>query len=288
MTESDKALYASLMGSDNLELLPGGQSSVSKSLGASLSAIKGNPPFKGEVALQISVKYYSQGVAGTPVDTAPSALPTALKTQYPVYFFGKGDLRANYAKASSLVNLAAWDEDKMSVIVGGQNAQSVIYPDSANPTTPYAIGSVVNNRLAKGDVLLVIPMSGFTAGASATTVIAEVLIHCNNVAYSTMIDALASDILGINMIRYTVDPSQTSQLNNQIEIIKQSPLGKTSSDSLDPNTYITGQTFNNNISDIPINLPVDKNLGLATLVNYDVVSFTWTVTFLYVNKFAGK
>jgi hypothetical protein len=127
-------------------------------------------------------------------------------------------------------------------------------------------------------------MLGFVAAAAATTVIAEIQIHCNNVPYLTLVDSLGSDLITINMIRYTVLLALVAQLGNQITLIMQTLFGKTSTDTLDPNTYITSNTFNANIADIPLTLPVDKNLILATVVNFDCVQFTWTLTVAKIQK----
>jgi hypothetical protein len=127
-------------------------------------------------------------------------------------------------------------------------------------------------------------MVGFVAAAAATTIIAEVHIHCNNVPYLTLVDSLGSDLITLNMIRYTVLLALVAQLGNQITLIMQTLFGKTSTDTLDPNTYITSNTFNPNIADIPLTLPVDKNLILATVVNFDCVQFTWTLTVAKIQK----
>lgn len=289
MTEAEKALQARLIGgSDNLELLPGGKSSVSEGIGAALSEIMGNPPFKAEINVNVSVKYYSQAVAGTPVEVLPANLPAAQKDQYPVYLFGQSDMASNYRKARQLITSTAWNLTKMAVIVGGDSSKETITPDTANPATHYALGSVVNNRLRNGDVLLVMPQVGFVAGAAGTTTIAEVLIRCTNVAYATLLASLSSDLITLNMIRYVVDDTQIEQLTNQIEMIYQTLFGKASTDTLDPNSFVTGGTYNKNIADIPITIPIDKNLVFGSQVNYDVTSFSWTMTVLRIDPLTNR
>jgi len=73
-------------------------------------------------------------------------------------------------------------------------------------------------------------------------------------------------------------------LTNQITLIRQSLFGKTNTDTLDPNTYITGGTFNPNIADIPITIPIDKNLVLATVLNFDAGIVNWVVTVATIRK----
>lgn len=290
MTDAELALARSLRGADSLELNPNLDPSVSRGIGAALSQIMGNPPFKAEINVNISVKYYSQLVPGLPVEIAPAALQAAQKTQYPVYFFGQSDKASHYRKARQLLNTASWNEDDMAVIDGGNIQGAVIYPDPAagGSILPYALGSVVNNRVLPGDVLLVIPQVGFVAAAAATTQICEVLIRCTNVGYGTLIDSLSSDLITLNMIRYTVDAAQTAQLQNQIEAIYQSLFGKASTDTIDPNAFITGGTYNPNIADIPLTIPIDKNLVLGTFANYDVVSFSWTLTVAKIQPLTNR
>lgn len=289
MTEAERVLQRSLRGADNLELNPNLDPSVSKGIGAALSQIMGNPPFKAEINVNVTTKYYSQAIVGTAVDTAAAAIPVAQKTTYPAYFFGQSDKASQYRKARQLVNSAAWNVTDMSIVDGGSiTGNTVIYPDPVLPATPYVIGSLVNNLLLPGDVLLVTPMVGFVAGAAATTVVCETRIRCTNVGYGTLIDSLSSDLITLNMIRYTVDAAQTAQLANQIEAIYQSLFGKASTDTIDPNAFITGGTYNPNISDIPVTVPIDKNLVLATLVNYDVISFSWTLTVARIDPLTNR
>lgn len=290
MTESEKRLLNELSGGssyeDSLELLKGGRPSVNSQIGAKIDQIMNNPQFKAEITLNFSVKFYSQAVVGTPVEVLAAALPAAQKTTYPLFVFGQSDFASNYAKGRQIVTSTAWDMTKVCLVRGGDSGANVIRPLNSN--IEYTLGSVANLRLLAGDLLIAIPMVGFVAGAAGTTVICEILVRCTNVAYLTLLDCLSSDLITINMIRYTVDSTQTAQLQNQINIIVQSLFGKTASDTLDPNTFITGQTYNRNIADIPLNVSVDKNLVLGTQVNYDVVSFSWTLTVSKVEKLGSK
>lgn len=281
MTEADKALAQALRGGDNLELIPGGTPSVNSGIGASISPIIGNLPFKAELTFNISVRYFSQAVPGTPVVVAAAAIPAAQKVPLPLYMFAQGDLQSNYARIKQQLPSSGWDISKMAIIVGGNKAACTIKPLSF---APYALGSIINSNVSDGDILLAFPMVGFVAGAAATTVIAEVLIHGTNVAYKTLVDALSSDQIVLNMIRYTVDTTQTAQLQNQLLIGYQTALGKATFDTLDPNTYVTGGTYNRNISDIPIGMKLDKNLLLGTYVHYDSLGFSWTVMIAAVQK----
>lgn len=285
MTEAEKRLYGQLGYSDSLELVAGGQQSISKGVGAALNQIVGNPGFKAEIAFQFNIRYYSQAVVGTPVAVAAAALPAAQQTQLPLYLFGQSDKAGAYAAVRRLLpGGGGWNYADMKIITGGEGEVGMHPLPHAAASVEYQSGTVFFNLAQPGDIIFLIPMAGFVAGAAATTIIAEISIRCNNVAYSTLLDSLSSDLITLNMIRYTVPVAQIAQLQNQITLVMQTLFGKASTDTLDPNTFITGGTFNPNIADIPITLPIDKNLVVGTLVNFDVVNFQWTLTVNKIDK----
>ena len=285
MTQAERELYERLQGSDSLELQKGGQISTSKGVGAALSQIVGNPPFKAEVSLTIQIRYYSQAAVGTPVVVAAAAIPVAQQTTLPVYVFGQSDYSGNYTRARQIVTGGGgWTYADMKLIKGGGGEVGYHPLPHAAASVEYQSGTIFNNLLNPGDLLLCIPMAGFVAGAAATTITAEVHITCANVPYLTLVDSLSSDLITLNMIRYTVGALLVAQLTNQITLIRQSLFGKTNTDTLDPNTYITGGTFNPNIADIPITIPIDKNLVLATVLNFDAGIVNWVVTVATIRK----
>lgn len=285
MTDAERILQERLRGSDSLDILKGGQVSVSKGVGASVSQIVGNPPFKAEINLVFNIRYYSQAVIGTPVAVAAAAIPAGQQTQLPLYVFGSSDLMGNFARARALVpGGAGWTYADAKIIKGGSGECDIKPLPHAAASVDYVSGTIFNNLLANGDLLILVPMAGFVAAAAATTVIAEIQIHCNNVPYLTLVDSLGSDLITLNMIRYVVPVALIAQLGNQVTLIMQTLFGKTNTDTLDPNTYITSNTFNPNIADIPLTLPIDKNLVLATPVNFDCVQFTWTLTVATIQK----
>lgn len=285
MTDAERQLMNKLQGSDSLEILKGGQVSTSRGVGAALSQIVGNPPFKAEVSLTIQIRYYSQAAVGTPVVVAAAAIPVAQQTTLPVYIFGQSDYSGNYARSRQIVaGGGGWQYADMKILRGGNGEVGYNPLCHAAAGVEYASGTVFNNLLNNGDILFLIPMAGFVLGAAATTITAEVHVTCANVPYLTLVDSLSSDLITLNMIRYTVGALLVAQLTNQITLIRQSLFGKTNTDTLDPNTYITGGTFNPNIADIPITIPIDKNLVLATVLNFDCGIVNWVVTVATIKK----
>jgi hypothetical protein len=284
MNVKEKSLYRKLAaGSDSLDPVVGG--TQSKSTVGAINQIVGNPAFKAEITLQAFVRYYSQAVVGTPVVAVP---PAGQQTNLPLYLFGNTDRAANYAKSRQLVPAGAgWTYGDMKVITCGSGEVDFKPLPHAAAAVDYASGTIFNNLAQAGDLLFIIPMAGFVAGAAATTVSAEILIRCPNVPYSTFLASLNSDKIELNMIRYVVPAAAVAQLGQQITFIKQSLFGKTSTDTLDPQTFVTPGTFQPQIADIPITVPIDKNFVAATEIQYTAavpVALTWTLTVSGINK----
>jgi len=285
MTPNERRLRERMLNSNSMELLPGGQVSQSSGIGATINQIVGNPAFKAEVSLQITTRYYSQAVVGTPAAVVP---PAGQQNPLPLYLFGHIDANANYARARQLVpGGAGFQYADMSVIKVGSGIVSYQPLPHAAASVEYVSGTIFDNIALPGDLLFLIPMTGFVAGAAATTVTAEILVRCPNVPYTSLLSALGSDLVSLNMIRYVVPAAAVAQLAQQITFIKGSLFGKTSTDTLDPQTFITPGTFQPQIADIPIDLPIDKNLIAATQIQYTAVVpilLTWTVTVGSINK----
>jgi len=286
MTENEKRIYRQLRGeSSSLELLPGGQVSKSSGINAEINQIVGNPAFKAEITLQYQIRYYDQAVVGTPAASVPLA---AQQTLVPLYTFGNIDYQSGYTRGRALVPGGAghtWAD--MKFFVGGAGEVDYNPLPHAAAGVDYAVGVVFFNLVLPGDLVYVAPMAGFVAGAAATTEDVEVIIRCPNVPYTSLLAALGSDLITLNMIRYVVPVANVAQLAQQITIIKSSLFGKSTTDSLDPQTFVTPGTFQPQIADIPITLPIDKNLLLATQAVYTAVvpiQHTWTLTVSSINK----
>ena len=286
MTEAQKRLYRQLTGNaDSLEVLPGGQVSKSTGINAEITQIVGNPAFKAEITLQMFARYYDQAVVGTPVASVPAA---AQQTAIPIYVFGNIDWMSNYTRARALAPGGGghiWAD--MKFLTGGSGEVDYNPLPHAAAGVDYAVGSVFFNQVLPGDLVYVAPMVGFVAGAAATTEDVEVIIRCPNVPYTSLLAALASDLITLNMIRYVVPAANVAQLANQITLVKSSLFGKTSTDTIDPQTFVTPGTFQPQIADIPITVPIDKNFLMATQMLYTAVvpiTFSWTLTVSSINK----
>jgi hypothetical protein len=286
MTENERRVYNQLRGrSNSMELLPGGEVSTSEGVNAQINQIVGNPAFKAEISLQVFVRYYSQAAVGTPVAAVPAA---GQQGNLPIYFFGNIDYASNYAKARQLVpGAAGWIYGDMGILPYGDGRVAYDPLPHAAASVKYISGTVFFNLAQPGDLIFLIPMTGFVAGAAGTTHTAEIQVRCPNVPYTTLLNAISSDLFSLNMIRYVVPAAAVAQLANQITLIKTSLFGKTSVDTLDPQTFITPGTFQPQIADIPITLPINKNIIVATTMTYTAtvpIVFTWTLTVQSVSK----
>jgi hypothetical protein len=291
LNANEQRVYNALKGRANsMELVPGGDVSTSSGVGASIAQVVGNPVFKAEITLQTFVRYFTDAVANTPgTPAAAGAPPAAQQNALPLYLFGNIDFFANYSKARQLVpGGAGWDYSRMCIKpVGNDVLDCYVNPTGVVHPLPYPSGTVWFGNSLPGDLLFVIPMALFVAGAVATSWRAEIIIRCPNVPYMSLLSALTSDTFVINMIRYVVPAANVAQLAQQITLIKTSLFGKTSTDTLDPQTFITPGTFQPQIADMAITIPVDKNITIATQLIYTAVipiAQTFTLTVQSINK----
>ena len=110
---------------------------------------------------------------------------------------------------------------------------------------------------------------------------AEVIVHCNNVAFGTFLNSFVSDLITINTLRYVVPIANIAQFINPLVFGYQTLFGKTFTDNIDPRNYITNKDFQQQIADIPVSLPIDKAVMLGTEMDFDCPTFD---VILFVEK----
>jgi hypothetical protein len=98
---------------------------------------------------------------------------------------------------------------------------------------------------------------------------AEIIIHSDNVAYGTFLNSFVSDLITISAIRYIVPIANINQFINPLVIGYQTLFGKATSDSIDPRNYITSKDFQQQICDIPLNLPIDKAVTCGMYMDFN-------------------
>jgi hypothetical protein len=224
----------------------------------SVGTLVGNPLSKTEITLQISLTFWD-GILAVPV--LPAALPAFLQTSIPVFIFGLTDYNGGFLRSLQLTVLnPPW-------VTFGAGLPGIVGVDILAPPGTNAVS---------GD--LVVP---FNYTDVITNINANIIIHCNNVAYGTFLNSFVSDLITIDVIRYIVPAANINQFINPIIFGTQTLFGKVHSDSLDPRLYITNKDFQPQISDIPIDLPIDKTLMIGLQMDVFCPNFSWV---LFVKK----
>jgi hypothetical protein len=229
-----------------------------------------NPPFKAQIQVNF-LKYYFSYNAGVFTPVAAGAVPAALQLQLPTFLFSNSDFASGFAKLQGQFPVSGW-------AYGGA---PFIYNNVPWPGTPASgiFDANVRNLLRAGD--LVIPFTGANGG---TNYVALAVIRTSDVPYGTLLDALNSNTFNINLIRYTVTAGQETQFANAILCADETMFGKFSSDPVNPESYKNPEQDQDNIVDIDIDFNVNKQRGLASYVNYDVVSMRWNLFISSANK----
>lgn len=227
----------------------------------SIAYAKGNPLTKTEISIQITMQF-SNTLAGV---ILPAALFPANQTRVPIYLFSLTDFYGGFSK-SIIVNpvIPNWVLNLGASGIIGYQALAWLAPAGLIPAVP-------------GDLVL----NYFAPAAGGSNDNAWVTIHCNNVAYGTFLNSFVSDLITISILRYIVPIANINQFQNPLFIGYQTLFGKLSVDSIDPRMYITSRDFQQQIADIPINLPIDKNF----LMNFQLDVFCQQASFvLFVQK----
>lgn len=218
--------------------------SVRNSLGA-IKHVVGNPMMKAEINLSITTHFFN--AAG--VEIAPAALPLPMQTSLPVYLLGLTDYYGGFLKSLNIIPLTLpW---QLFDFFGAPANFSGINQRSANPFIAGALPFV-----EYGDLIL-------QYWNPITIDSCIVIVHCNNVAYGTFLNSFVSDLITIDRIRYFVPIANINQFLNPLVFANQTLFGKTDSDSVDPRLYITPGVFQQQIADIPLNLPIAKSVMLG-------------------------
>lgn len=306
MTPAERMLYDDL-NVDNIEYRPGGTPLTSKGTGTSLMPQSGNPLFRSQIDIEILTAYTAYDIdldTGTnlfkfvdissPIEQTPAQIPSNLKNKLMFCLFGNADFQSGYARVKESTPLTNWVYGE-PVAVRGKDLSHILPVNVggiAVESHPF-LSRAVNEGIASiGDV--VIPMYlqvdvPVVGGTTATMYIAEVVIKCTSVAYATLLAATNSDRFTINMVRYTIpDDTKISQYSNQIVPIRQSLFGKLSSDKVSANIGTNPKNYQNNIVDIGIIKPIDKETSLSCYINYDVEKIVWSLFIETTQKITAK
>lgn len=237
-----------------------------------LGAAPGNPTFAAQFDVQMLLQYFTEAAGVYTAKTAAQILAAdaTLATQLPAFLFGNSDFAGGFTKLKAQFVLSGWT-------YGDPFVYGKDYPASYFSV----LDATAKANLRSGDLVLTFYKDG------ATNYVAFVVIRCTQVAYGTLLDALNSDMFTINTIRYIMSDTTAvglAQYNNNINILKQSLFGKFDSDFVSPNSFKIPEQQQSGIIDIPLVKGVDKQVALATFINYDAVSVQWSLFVRSVQK----
>jgi len=263
MNKNEKTLLRELKeDSRDTELL----SDIKKAIDP-LGKLRGDPRFKAEISITVESHFFAAGG----VEILPAALPAILQTSLPVYLLGLTDWYGYY-KTGQLINFLPprpIGANGWLLVPGAFGIYSDVIPGAFLP--------------AYGDMIF-----EYQGIAGAVVIDAFIVVHCNNVAYGTFLNSFVSDLITLNQIQYTVPIANLIQLINPLNFTVQSLFGKIVTDSIDPRMYVTNQQFNQNISNIPITLPIDKSLILTFDLNYDCQNANFILAVQKVKKLTNR
>jgi hypothetical protein len=215
----------------------------------SLAYVSGNPLTKTMITLNIE-NFSTTLVGRFPV--------------LPIYLFGLTDYYSNYVKASIVTPLNGM---AFGVVPAPVNAPffGIVGKDLSQITANgFAGAPFIFNR---GDLMMGLMNDDWlTVGLNT---FADIRVSCQNVAYGTFLNSFVSDLITISMMRFIVPIANINTYINPIKFTYQDLFGKTTTDSIDPRTYITSTDFQQQICDIPINLPIDKALIMTLGLDFN-------------------
>lgn len=238
-----------------------------------LGSVSGNPTFAAQFDVQFLLKYFSV-VGGVYTSLTAAQLLAAqpgLANQLPAFLFGNSDYAGGFKKLKSLFPLTNWEYGNSFVY--GKDFPNSFYG---------ALDATAKNSLIYGDLV-----QTFYYEAGATDYVAFCIVRCTQVGYATLLDALNSDMFTLNTIRYILSDTSAAgleQYNNNINIMKQSLFGKFDSDFVSPNSFKLPEQQQTGIIDIPLVKGIDKQVALATMIEYDVTNVQWSLFVRSVNK----
>lgn len=228
---------------------------VRSSLG-SLGQAVGNPLTKNEISISVDVIFFDTTAVPAAI-IVPAALPAGAQTELPFYLFGLTDMYSGYNKARFLEPLnPAWG------VVGP--VASGFWQYNLFAVLPF-IGAIPNNLynfFAPGDYII---HYRFFGGVNFQAVI---VIHCDNIAYASLLFSLMSDIIYIDTIRYFVNAAAILQFTRSLNIATLSTFGKLNVDSIDPRLYVLPTSPQQTIADLPLKIPFDKRCMIGSQIDF--------------------
>ncbi len=234
--------------------------------------IKGNPIFAATFNIKLLTRYFTLNT-GSYTAIAAASLNAALKNSLPFFIFGNSDYQSGFRNVQGEFPLNTNWAYGIAGVVG------------RDEFTALAFDATVLAELQTGD--LVIPFTSALPGTGTTTLALNIL-RCSEVAYGSILGAIASDRFQLNGARYVlVDKTKQAQYANQWLFGKLSVFGKFEKDSLTPNDYKKPEQFQDGIVDVPIVEKwgsVDKHLIWGLFNDFDNINSSITLYSPQVRK----
>lgn len=255
MKKYERDLLNSLEGED---ILSGEEplKNVKNALG-SLRHVVGNPLFKAEINIHIDSIWYDQA---TGLNIAPAALPLNFQQPLPLYLFGLTDFWGSYNRGKEVIPIPGMTPMAWLWIPALGHSVSIM-----GNTVGFAGSAWLAGNGDNGDILLIT----ISNDPVNPTIMHVFRIHCNNVAYSTLLHSMVSELMFIHSVRYIVPNANINQFINPVFACYQNMFGKIYTDSIDPRMYQLPTDFQNQISDIPLNTVLDKQMFFGFLMEFD-------------------
>lgn len=236
-----------------------------KSAMGNLRYASGNPLTKTEIKLQIDTFFYDEDITSF---ITPTTVPAVLRAPNPVLLFGLTDYYGGYQESflsSPLSNI--WDIFGIAG-VWGVNLIGIV------PTA-------FQGLCERGDFIFMYHNHQWLPIPGNPNIYMMIRIRCTSVTYGTFLNSFVSDLITIDTIRMIVPIANIDQFINPLKFGYQNLFGKTFTDTIDPRMYITNKDFQQQIADIPLELPIDKAVMLNFMLNWNCQSVTMI---LFVKK----
>jgi hypothetical protein len=259
---------------------------IKAELGKLRPDIDGNV-IRTEIAISIRSYFYLGGFEMT-----PDNLEGRLQTKLPVWLFGLSDYYSGFTRAERIVPPLLRDIQLNAILlfqrwirrprVLGQFNSAIYGYNCYNQYLGIPAGN--RNPLSVGDMYFWFSaeLPTFLSGR-----LALITVHSPDVAYGTFLNSFVSDLITIDRIKIIVPLEGIAgaippdQFKNPLIFVYQDLFGVTITDTVDPRMFITSRDMQQQICDIPLELPLDKNLMLGFYL--DVLCTSMDIV-LYVSK----
>jgi hypothetical protein len=201
---------------------------------------------KLEITLKVISFFQINGINST-----PALLPTGLQTRFPVTLWGLTDYFSGYL--SSVVYIAP-PIPQWTFSTVGINGFNNNFSFTQN-------GDMVKQFFVR---IGVTDYNGYF-----------IITSSNQIGYGTILNNLSDTKYLIESVRIQVPDVNLNQYDNPLMISKMKINGKVNTDTVNIRTYVKPSDFQTMISEIPLNLMLDKNLIINQYVNYDCQNITY-------------